>query len=393
MVPVAEQGASRRAASNGPPCHSRASATTISAASPVRERFSPSVASRASEMSRAVTAAPAAATRCIVLPPGAAQRSSHRHTGRGAEKLRGQSRGRVLHPPCALGVSRQSADLTGAGEADRAGRQQGAPGHLRHLRRVPFRAQVEGRNAGVHRLHGGDAILAVGFGEAFSERLRQFRQGQRRPVRSFGNAPQNGVGHAREPFLAGPDPDKRDQCGDNAVGGLPGDVDPRRPRGAGGFRTSSGGRWRMWRPINLFRPLGPAQGFRCETARTRPPRPGRALREFRVRRRPSDAARRSLRTRNVEGRCTGPARRCVACLHPEGRLYHTCMTGKTTDTELPDAARRALAEAEERRKAEPHLSSPERTRGTRWPRARPLRGLGAQGDSRRLLDQRRRRSA
>jgi len=43
------------------------------------------------------------------------------------------------------------------------------------------------------------------------------------------------------------------------------------------------------------------------------------------------------------------------------------MTGKTTDTELPDAARRALAEAEERRKAEPHLSRPKELGGRDGP--------------------------
>ena len=58
-----------------PPCHSAASATTVSASSESRARLSRSRAMRPGERSTAVTRAPAWAS-CAVLPPGAAQRSA-----------------------------------------------------------------------------------------------------------------------------------------------------------------------------------------------------------------------------------------------------------------------------------------------------------------------------
>ena len=77
-VPVPEQGASSRIASNGSEAvHLLASAVMSSAARPARARFSPTRTMRRAEISTAVTFAPAAQS-CIVLPPGAAQRSATR---------------------------------------------------------------------------------------------------------------------------------------------------------------------------------------------------------------------------------------------------------------------------------------------------------------------------
>jgi hypothetical protein len=79
------------------------------AVSPVRDRFSRNRPSRGPETSSAVTSAPAAAS-CNVLPPGAAHRSSTRSPARTASSPRRQRRGRVLHPPATLGIARQCAD-------------------------------------------------------------------------------------------------------------------------------------------------------------------------------------------------------------------------------------------------------------------------------------------
>ena len=75
MVPVEEQGASSRTASNGPARHCVTSAATISAVRSRRARLLRSRSSRAGARSTATTWAPAAAS-CAVLPPGAAQRSA-----------------------------------------------------------------------------------------------------------------------------------------------------------------------------------------------------------------------------------------------------------------------------------------------------------------------------
>ena len=69
-----DQDAVEAVAASGP-CHSAASATTVSASSESRVRLSRSRAMRAGERSTAVTRAPASAS-CAVLPPGAAQRSA-----------------------------------------------------------------------------------------------------------------------------------------------------------------------------------------------------------------------------------------------------------------------------------------------------------------------------
>ena len=75
-VPVAEQGASSRIAAGASfGVHSSASAVTSIAESPVRLRLSRRRSSRSADWSSAVTSCPAAAN-CIVLPPGAAHRSS-----------------------------------------------------------------------------------------------------------------------------------------------------------------------------------------------------------------------------------------------------------------------------------------------------------------------------
>lgn len=48
-------------------------------------------------------------------------------------------------------------------------------------------------------------------------------------------------------------------------------------------------------------------------------------------------------------------------------VYHTGMTDKTTETELPEAARRALAEAHARRKAERLVVRPKELGGREGP--------------------------
>ena len=127
MVPVALQGASSSAASNGGASKVSALATTSSASSCSRARLTARRFSRCAERSTAETAAPASAS-CAHLPPGAAQRSTRARPAR-RQQPRRQRRGGVLHPPFALGIALELGDRRMRVEPDRAGRQaRGRPG-------------------------------------------------------------------------------------------------------------------------------------------------------------------------------------------------------------------------------------------------------------------------
>ena len=119
-MPVAEQGASSRIASTGAGGrHVITSAATIfggeAGARQILAKVAPDDFPRRRPRSRRQ---PAAAS-CIVLPPGAAHRSSTAAPLARAEQPRRQRGGDVLHPPAALGIAGQVGDRGAARRARR----------------------------------------------------------------------------------------------------------------------------------------------------------------------------------------------------------------------------------------------------------------------------------
>ena len=162
IVPVDEQGASSSTASNGPPCHSVASAATISACRPSRARFSRSARRAAlAERSTAVTCAPAAR----------AARSCRRARRRGrrpclprdvAEQPRRQRGGGVLHPPGAFvvaGQPRHRPVRDGAHACRSAAR--GRAGAAAQLAASALHREIERRLVAVRGGDGARGVLAV----------------------------------------------------------------------------------------------------------------------------------------------------------------------------------------------------------------------------------------
>ena len=172
-VPVPEQGASSRMASNcSVGVHLLASAVTSSAEKPARVRFSPSRVIRRSEMSTAVTCAPAAQS-CRVLPPGAAHRSATRLPVMSPSRRAG----RVAAASCTHQVP--SAKPGSSVMAPPAGRRS-VPG------RQDFGLEPAGPEIGIgarreierrlDQMGGGDGarrVLAIALGPAFPQPLRR----------------------------------------------------------------------------------------------------------------------------------------------------------------------------------------------------------------------------